>query len=313
MCLSVVILKDVILYLITSMMKECSKGGLNLGVSFACPLFLRRMVDCEGSLSGFSICMRNTAALYLCLSTLETAVKYPDWSLTLCSVSGSCVFCLPGWGKGGAERRPWVNTPLLMGKSLCCLEPKWLAWIHKLGTIVTPLSTTPHVPCAHMGYTLPATCKEFAGQFTGFGQNLVSATLQGWNKEWLLGMAEVSFRMGDLIIPKWSTGWGFCQASAELTFWGSVGLTDWQDPVEALAIFFPLFIHTVILKTINEYFLCARDADPLWDEQHRRTVGLRQQEFNLKHAKSKASSLFLIPNIWSVQNLATSASWTFFL
>ena len=73
-------------------------------------------------------------------------------------------------------------------------------------------------------------------------------------------------------------------------------------------------VHSHCHSEDNQWILpLCQDADPLWDEQHRRTVILRgQQKFNLKHAKSAASSLFLIPNIWSVQNLATSASWIIF-
>ena len=170
---------------------QCDEGNVQR-VGWVCgrllhaPLFLRRMVHWEGSLPGFSICMRNHKQL--CISACQlwkTAVKYQ--LITLCSISGSCVFCLPGWGGVGRTQALGKYTPSV-GKSLFLLGAK-VNTDPAVGRRCDPLSTAPHVPRAHMGCTCTCHCphvKNLQDNLQALGKIWSLPHLQGLNKEWPL-------------------------------------------------------------------------------------------------------------------------------
>ena len=139
MCLSVMILKDIILYLITSMMKGMFKGWVeSVGVFCMYPCFWEEWWTGRDH---FLVLVSVWGTTSSSVSLLVNSGKYQ--LITLCSISGSCVFCLPGWGGVGQTQALGKYTPLLLGRVSFCLEPKWTP-IHQLGTIAT-LSLQHHI------------------------------------------------------------------------------------------------------------------------------------------------------------------------
>ena len=179
-------------------------GRLSLGASFACPTSFS--ISGKGGLGGITswfwyLYQEPQAVLYLCLSTLGTAVKHPNLSLTVCSVSGSCVFCLPGWWVGGAVG-PGLINPLGWETSLSA----WSQSEHR-PTSWAPLwpsfYNTKHPPCSYglyMYLPLP-TCKEFTG-WEALGKTRSLPQLQGLGKEWPPVWMWVLFKAWDLLISQ---------------------------------------------------------------------------------------------------------------
>ena len=182
----------------SSIIRECSTGGLSLGASFAC----------------FSV--SGNSGLILCFWEWWTG---RDHFLVLVSVWGttsSCISLLVNPGNSSKISK-LITHSLQRFQQLCYLPARmrWRrvdagpGWIHPFwwgeshsswsqsehrSTSWTPLRpslyNTTCPPCSYglyMHLLLP-TCKKFAGQLTGFGQNLVSATPAGFKQGVATGM-----------------------------------------------------------------------------------------------------------------------------
>ena len=180
----------------SSIIGECSTGGLSLGASFAC----------------FSVSWNS--GLVLCFWEWWTG---RDHFLVLVSVWGttsSCISLLVNPGKSSKISK-LITHSLQRFQQLCFLParmrwggvdagPGWIhpfwweeshsAWSQSehqstIGHHCDPLSTAPHVPRAHMGCTCTCHCphvKNLQDNLQALGKIWSLPHLQGLNKEWPL-------------------------------------------------------------------------------------------------------------------------------
>ena len=180
----------------SSIIGECSTGGLSLGASFACfsvswnsglvLCFWEWWTGRDHFLVLVSVWGTTSSSVSLLVSSGKQQSNI-NWSLSAVFLAAVFSACQDEVEWGG--RRPWVNTPLLMGRVSFCLEPKWTP-IHHWAPLRPSLYSTTCPPCSYglyMHLPLP-TCKKFAGQLTGFGKNLVSATPAGFKQGVATGM-----------------------------------------------------------------------------------------------------------------------------
>ena len=210
MCLSVVILKDVILYLITSIMKGMFKGWVESGGVFCMsPYFWEEWWTVrDHSLVLVSVWGTTNSSVSLLFSFGDSSKISKLITHSLQCFWQLCF--LPArmrWG--GVDAGPgWIH-PFWWEESLSAWSQSehgstsWAPLWHSLYNTTCPLCSYG----LYMHLPLP-TCKEFAGQFTGFGQNLVSATPAGLKQGVAAGYeCECPLGWGTWWFPKWSTGW----------------------------------------------------------------------------------------------------------